>query len=171
MLRISVQNVLYFFFFVGCTSEPSIDLVDPDAWMIVPDNEDPYRDLRADDQQDCNPLGITNEAGVLEVQTDVCPFVTLKQPALAGSKSPRWLGLLTYHSALFSDPAGQGHMAIRVNGEEIWSAEVDIPGEADVYPVEQTEYPAFSKGDPILFHVRNHGANSWKLAYFRTNAP
>ena len=155
---------------LGCSPQPSLDLVDPDAWKMVSEDEDPYRDDRITAEA-CNPLGITNEAGVLEVQTDVCPFVTLWQPALESSKSPRVLNFLTYHSALFSEPPGQGMMAIHINGEKVWDVEVDIPGEADVYPQELIEYPPFRKGDRILFHVRNHGANSWKLAYLRSLAP
>ena len=155
---------------LACTAEPSIDLVDPDGWKIVAPEDDPYFEERSE-YETCNPLGITNEAGILEVQTDVCPFVTLWQPALADSKSPRVLTALTYHSALFSDPPGQGMMAIHVNEEKIWSVDVAIPGEADVYPEVFDEYPALSKGDRILFHVRNHGANSWKFAYFRSEIP
>ena len=154
----------------ACSDREQTDLVKPDAWQILPPDEDPYESLRPDGVT-CNPLGITVEEGVLEVQTDVCGFVTLWQPALANTRDRDLVSLLAYHSALFSDPPDEGEMAILFGEEVIWSVVVDIPGEADVYQEDLETYPMIKAGDPILFHVHNHGANSWKLAYLRTEPP
>ena len=130
------------------------------------ENLNPFAEY-LDAEETCNPLGVTEEAGVLEVQTDVCSHATLWQPALASSANGDELDILAYHSALYTDPPDEGYMAVMVAGETVWERWIDIPGEADVYPVVLESFPKIKKGDAIFFHVHNHGANSWKLAHIK----
>lgn len=151
---------------LGCMPLEERDLIDNAVWQLVPADEDPFRDLWAA-QADCNPLGITVEAGVLEIQTDVCAFATVKQTALARSRNGHRLDILAYHSALFSDPEATGYIAVQIGDTLVWEQTVAIPGDADVYANTFDMYPEIDEETPILFHVHNHGANSWKLAHVR----
>ena len=154
----------------GCSEDYPIDVVDNDLWSFVSEENDPFRAVR-DPEAECNPLGVSVEGGGLEVQTDGCVFVTMTQPAQYKAKQRHQLDILTYHSALFSDPDSLGYMAVAIGEDIVWEQTVPIPGDADVYSVTLESFPALSVGTPVYFHVHNHGANSWKLAHIRLVAP
>lgn len=164
-----VPNTVWLLIFgsiLGCTPLEKRDLVDNSVWQLVPADEDPFGDLRVA-PADCNPLGITVEAGVLEIQTDVCSFATVKQTALARSRNGHRLDILAYHSALFSEPEATGYIAVQIGETLVWEQTVAIPGDADVYANTFDMYPEIDEETSIFFHVHNHGANSWKLAHVR----
>jgi len=152
----------------GCTgSEPGpTELVDAQAWVIQEAADDPFADHRPEDTE-CNVFGVLAEGGILEVRTDVCPYASLQQPALIDVSKGDPIEWLVYHNALYNEEPAQGHMAIFIGGEVVWEETVDIPGAAEVYSGEAALDEAITAGDPIVFHVHNHGANSWKLVHIR----
>jgi len=160
------SSVLLTISVVGCTAVVEQELIDNEMWEFVRAEDDPFEDFRESDST-CNPLGVMVEAGVLEVQTDVCDFVTVTQAAKVKARKGHLLDILAYHSALFSDPESTGYIAIQIGGSIVWEQSVSIPGDADVYANTMAVFPDINVGTPIYFHVHNHGANSWKLAHIR----
>ena len=151
----------------GCAGTAGDDLIENDRWDYHDEVTDPFVEHRPE-TVDCNPLGVTNESGVLEVQTDVCKYASLKQGALLNIPSGTLVELLVYHSALFAIEPAQGHVAVMSGDQLLMERWIEIPGEADVYALElQLEEP-ISMDETVTFHVHNHGANSWKLAHIRT---
>ena len=151
----------------GCAGTAGDDLIENDRWDYHDETTDPFTEHRPE-TVDCNPLGVTNESGVLEVQTDVCGYASLKQSALLGVARGTLVEVLVYHSALFDLEPAEGHVAV-MSGEQILMERwVEIPSEADVYALELTLEEPIVESETITFHVHNHGANSWKMAHIRT---
>ena len=151
----------------GCeanSSGPGETLVDPHLWEILAPEADPFEDLRSEESE-CNPLGVTVEGDVLEVQSDVCGFVSLAQPALRSGQAGDLVELLVYHSALWSQEPAQGYLAVLLGDTVFWEQTLEIPGDADVYNVEEALDADLEVGEQIVFHLHNHGANAYKLGH------
>ena len=73
------------------------------------------------------------------------------------------LRLTAWWDRLASETPATGHLAVLVGGEPVWEEDVTIPGEADVRELD-FEMPFDAEaGSPVVFHVHNHGYNTWRL--------
>ncbi len=134
-------------------------LVDVEAWQVLDDDQDPIGPAPAP----CGAAGIQIESGVLEVQTDACPWVTLGQPSLGELAAGDTLSLLAWHGTLAAPEPAQGHMSLWVGEEEIWRIEPAIPSEGVIYEESLRVQSPAPEGTMVRLHVHNHGANSWRL--------
>ena len=144
-----------------------VDLVVPTDWKALPQADDPYPSHRPD-IVDCDPAGWHEEAGVLEVETNVCPYANLLQPTRAAIQTGDTLSLLTYHSALSAvDEPAEAHLAVLVDGDPIFDRIIPIPSASEIYDHEFTAQRDIPAGSPVVLHVHNHGGNAWKLAHLK----
>ncbi len=153
----------------GCPDddEPAepVALVEPGAWTRVEDPTlDAFAALRPDDAV-CNDSGwfVDPFTGVLEVQTELCDYVTLEQPTLAAIAAGDAITVRAYHDVLSADTPATGYVGLALDGEIVWTYEVAIP--SDPVDIEQTftaprDLPI---GASVQVHVHNHGPNTWEL--------
>lgn len=154
---------------MGPGASDELPLVTAEGWSLLPPDQDPWADERPD-QVPCDPAGVRSEEQVLEVDTGLCGWASLMQPLRATVPAGAELELLAYHGTLTgTGPADSaapewGRMELRIGEHALWSVDVQLPAAAQVYstliPVDRS-LPA---GAPLLLHVHNHGANSWRFA-------
>ncbi len=154
----------------GCAEAPPTvawtALVDGAQWVEL--TPDPYGAHRGP-LTACHPDGWspTDEFGlerdVLEVHTGLCPHFTGTRPAAAAVSAGDRLKVRIWHFDLSAPEPAQAHLAIRIAGEEVWTATVPIPSEAGLLEAEVRPSVDAPVGAPVDFHVRNHGANAWSL--------
>ena len=148
-------------------SPDPVDRVLPTDWQALAEAEDPYPTHRPE-TVDCDPAGWHEEAGVLEVETNLCPYANLVHPTRADIEVGDTLSLLTYHSALSAvDEPAEAHLAVLVDGEPIFDRTIPIPSASEIYDHTVTALRAVPAGAPVVLHVHNHGGNAWKLAHLK----
>ena len=94
--------------------------------------------------KECLSYGWGEEASSLEVDTGLCPFIDLAQPALVEAKAGQRLRVEWWHQDLAALTPGQGVIALSVKGKIIWQREVQIPADAAAYTDElelNTSFP------------------------------
>lgn len=144
----------------GCEPGERGPLTDVTGWRELPPSEDPYDDRPP--RARCEPFGWKVEDGLLEVEADVCEYVTLEQGLLREVAAGETVVVDVWHLGLWADRPTRGHVSVQL-GAQRWEARPAIPSPAErwqaVFEVERT-LPA---GTPIHLHVHNHGANSWRF--------
>ena len=71
--------------------------------------------------------------------------------------------MLFWHLYLSSSSPAQGVAELRIDGEQFWRLDVEIPHAEAVYKPKWVAARSFAKGAMVELHVHNHGANSWRL--------
>lgn len=142
-----------------------VELVRAPLWQQVAAADDPFADHRPATIE-C-PLGVgwLVEPGGLEVNTGACTYATFSQPSLAQVAPGAELSLYLFHFDLLAAEPATAHVAVQLGDRVVFEEEVAIPGKAAVYErdwVADFELPA---GQPIYFHLHNHGQNTWTLAH------
>ena len=149
-------------------SEPAAQGLQPlvayDAWSAVPRDADPFvTDPSA--VPDCLGPGFYAEPdlGWLEIDTAECSWVTLQASAAAAVKAGSRLRLVVSHYDLNAPEPARAELKLAFGACQAWSKTVDIPGPAAVYEEELDSACDSELGGPVLFHLDNHGQNTWQL--------
>lgn len=146
------------------TDEPSpIPVVDAAAWVQVAADDDPFSAQRPEDVA-CDPEGIFLEAGTLEIDTSMCDWPTLEQPLLEPIEAGTTLEVVFWFGNLLSPEPAEGLAELRFGGDTVWQLRVPIPHRGDFIIDRVIADRDFAAGEPVLFHLHNHGANTWNLA-------
>jgi len=139
-----------------------IPLVDNELWYEVEGDVAPIGLERPEDAL-C-PLGSWYpEEGSLEVDTGLCSWLTVSQPAQTGLSCGDELAIIAWHTALSSAEPGDGYAALFVGDKLLWEERVSIPSEAQIYDDSWGAEFTVEPGEPIYLHVHNHGANVWNF--------
>lgn len=158
---------------VACSTERAestsfASLIDMENWAPLSASEDPF--ASAGSQGDastppgCGVLGFTVEQGMLEIDTGRCGFMTLEQPALEAVHEGQLVLLTLSHFDLTAPEPAEGVAALALGSCVVWSKTVPIPRAAEVYEEKFVSDCELDRGDPVLFHLHNHGQNNWQLA-------
>jgi len=150
----------------GVPPGETVDLVVPEDWVESSAEADPFLDHRPA-EVDCDPSGFHPEDGIFEIETELCAYASLVQGSRSDIAPGDTLSLLVFHSALAAPEPATAHAAIVLDGRVLWEEEIPIPAATEIYATEVTAARAVPQGSPIVFHVHNHGANSWKLGHLR----
>ena len=161
--------------FIGCGAgngfepESVLSLIDHSVWQLVPPGEDPFWDT-VENTVPCPEAAYgmegTGDASFYEVETTDCNYLTVFQPSLIGVESGDTLKASLWHLPLASLEPAEAKLFVSIAGEIILEADIPIPSSEDVYsPQIVAEFPA-PAGSPIVFHVHNHGINSWRFHKF-----
>lgn len=139
-------------------------LVALDDWQGVEHDEDPFvvgaRAIPA-----CATPGFRVEADQswLEIDTTVCAWVTVKGSARFGVEVGEKLKLEVSHFDLDAPTPAEAELRLRFGDCEAWSKTIPIPSAADVLVDELDSPCALREGDAVLFHLQNHGQNTYQL--------
>lgn len=149
----------------GCGRQ---SLIDPSAWVPATAAEDPAGDRP--DTVTCPPSAwfvetVPEEA--LEVDTGVCDYLALQQPALTRLRGG-WLHLRFAHGDLDAGFRSEAHLALYADDTLLYSQRMEIPAAAWDYEVDLDELEPFPQHTPLTLHLHNHGANSWSFAELST---
>jgi hypothetical protein len=156
----------------GCSPEGTLPLVTADLWAPVAGDRDPFSDW-AEGEIECNPLvGFFPELGALEIDTGQCNFVTVEQPLPLALAARSELEVELVHFDLVAAAPATARAAVafvganHVTGTEprsSWEKPVPIPAPANRIVERFSNDEELSVGDRILFHLQNHGQNTWML--------
>ena len=161
----------------GCPGQPNepddedpsdpepVELVRYDAWERVTEpSADAFADQRPADAV-CDDAGWFADpiAQTLEIQTEVCDYVTLRQPTLAAIEPGDVVTVFAFHDLLTAPEPAQGYLALALDGEIEWEFAVPIPGDAASIEEQFTIDRSIPAGTELQFHVHNHGPNTWEL--------
>lgn len=137
-------------------------LIDQTLWVQIDAQADPLADHRPAELQ-CSAAGWYLELESLEVNTNYCNYLALHQPSLAPIQEGRGIRLGFYHFNLTAVGPGSAHIAMLVDGALLWEQDIEIPGTAAVYSLEFPAPLSAPAGADIVFHLHNHGQNTWVL--------
>lgn len=152
----------------GDECQEKTDLVDMTAWTLVAPEDDPFEPPA--DAPFCTGDEIRMEAfgtgGPIALDVDTragCGWATLAQETKADLVAGDRVQSRLFYFSQTSFPADTADVALRFGDVDHWRFAVPIPTinqlEAPLLAVEQ-DVPA---GTRVLFHVGNHGDNSWNL--------
>ncbi len=138
-------------------------LVTAEGWRAIEDaSRDPLSEHRPDEVI-CTRLGWYPEDETLEVDTSACNYLSIEHGLLEAVEPGDVLRLELWWQTLISLEPAEGHLALWIDGEQVWEERVTIPGNADARDVELTMDRSAPAGAPVVFHLHNHGTNTWRL--------
>ena len=137
-------------------------LIDHPAWVQIEAEDDPLADHRPA-EFGCGVAGWYVENKHLEIDTNFCNYLAVGQPSLVAIEQGRRVRLGFYHFDLTSLNPALAHVAVVVDGAILWERDVEIPGDAAVYELEFEAPFSAPAGSDLVFHLHNHGQNTWAL--------
>lgn len=147
----------------GASQEPAlVALVDAESWAPLAEADDPYQDW--EEGYSCSALGYGVEDSYFEVDTGLCEYATFSQPLLHDVAEGDDIELVFWYLDLWSeDELAEAHILIAIGESSLVDERIPIPSDADVRPVTLPAPRAMEAGEPVYFHLHNHGYNSWSL--------
>lgn len=155
----------------GCGGE-GVDpgpLVDPRAWQAMSAERDPMADHRPSEVI-CAQMGWIVEEDSLEIDTGACNYLSVTQALMRDVPQGSPVAVELWHQVLHAEDPAMGHAALFVDSTLVWERRVPIPSAGAVW-LDDVEAPrSFETGDSVVFHLHNHGANTWRLGEVRSEA-
>ena len=150
------------------SSAEHVVLVTPEGWQQVPSTADIYWSQRATEEtMVCDQQDWMAEASGVEVNTSFCNYATLTQPSLVALNAGDTVRITLWWQTLMSNEPADGFLSIMLGDELLYEETINIPGDADARTIDVTLIAPAPAATPILFHVDNHGTNSWTLGTLR----
>lgn len=145
-----------------------VDLIDNAKWAEVVLDSDPFHTDGAAAPEVCPPEDIKSELtpeGVLfEVNTTFCAWLTVTQPLLADVPAGAQVNLVVRHAEIIDGETDyQLAVAMGAGANTVWSETVALFDRADEFQYSFTADRAYQAGDPVFFHLENHGVNTWNF--------
>jgi len=138
-------------------------LIDHERWVqIEASADDPLVDHRPSSIT-CGVAGWYRENEIIEIDTNFCNYLALRQDSLAAITEGAKVRLGFYHFDLVAPEPALAHVAVLVDGQLLWEQEIAIPGAAMVYALEFEAPFSAPAGAELVFHLHNHGQNTWAL--------
>ena len=148
-------------------SEPRarVPLVDHTAWERLAPELDPFTDRPPS-------VTCTDEATAFEllaaeaaygVDTGLCNYVTVRQRAREHVAIGERIIVRLWHFELSAPEPADAHAVVALDGEPLLDERIPIPSHGGLIQREIVARRAFAKDAPVLFHLHNHGDNSWAL--------
>jgi hypothetical protein len=141
-------------------------LVDHEQWQVVHGAEDPF------DSERPPIVNCSAEAARFEefggepsfgVDTLSCDYVTVAQPSLRDVCAGDQLQIRIWHFELTAPSPGEAHIAVMLGEHSLFDSRYPIPSDSGLdFPV-VTAPSDIAKGSPAVFHVHNHGDNSFNI--------
>lgn len=143
------------------------DLVDHGAW----EEADPAQQLDSYSGEAPPCAHHWVEDGLLEVDTEACPYTLLSQPLLRELLPGDTLRLGVMWETLTADARAEARLALTVGpaAEQVmlWEAHLPIPqGEGELVE-EVTLQAGAPSGEELVLHVHNHGLNQYRWGRIR----
>ena len=159
-------SLFMFWFLISCSPSFSPVLIEMENWRFGDLETDPLRSHQPETVE-CTASAFRLESEQLEIQTDLCNYVFLEFDLLQDLEKGTPADFLLLHTGLWAPEIATAHAALLIDGSVFWEQEATIPSSAEFFFFEG-EIPVDAHiGDPIQLHIHNHGANDWRLGYFR----
>jgi hypothetical protein len=149
---------------------PFVPLIDQTEWRNYAPELDPLPSHQPDPIM-CNIAGWFVERGSLEVSTGNCNYVLVEHPAQLSVPKGGSVKLELVHFDLEAPEPAMAHVALFFGDDLQWELTVPIPSLAYVYKETFQATRALKPGEPIRFHLHNHGQNTWLLDSLYAQAP
>ena len=140
----------------------ALPLIDHSEWSAYRAADDPLR-AHQPDLIRCGPGGYFVEFDRLEVDSQLCNYVLLLHPAQQDVAAGEEVTLELSHFDLTASEPAQAHVALLFDGTLAWETWLDIPGPANVVQAVFRAPRALARGEPLRFHLHNHGQNTYAL--------
>lgn len=150
---------------VSAAPEPTYQtLVALDEWSPVSRDEDPFV-VDASIAPACVGPGfyLEDQYHWVEIDTGVCNWVTLSGNARAAVVEGQMLELSVSHYDLEAAAPTEANLQLRLDGCDAWSKTIPIPSKAAVYKEQFASPCALPEHGRVLFHLNNHGQNTYQL--------
>jgi hypothetical protein len=145
------------------------ELTDQAAWIEVQGPDDPFSPESI--PSNCGPGGARVEDTILEIETDICPYVTLSQATLGEIDIGDTVKFNFWHLVLVSDPPSEAHVVVSLGQQSLLDKRIPIPSSEQIYPVVWQAKRMIPKGEAIFLHLHNHGYNSYRLSRIEVIPP
>ena len=133
------------------------------GWIPTAAGDDPFGDrpdvvaCERGTGWDIELLDMTQTVGV---DTGECNYLSLSQPALREVSADEPLQVTLWHFELVGD--ADAHVGIAVDGDIVWERTIQIPAPSALI-AEPINAGRIEAGSSVVFHLHNHGINSWNL--------
>lgn len=156
---------------IDALAPTAVDLFDNHKWTVLAGVDDPFTSLRPQADRCTQPEGyrteVTPEENWLEIDFKFCNYLTVTQPSLRAIDAGATLTITAHHFPLTSPDGGAGEMRLMLGDDAVWQKTVPIPADREVITEDFKVEKALPAGTPIVFHLHNHGDNSWQLFSLR----
>ena len=144
-----------------------IALIHNEAWVVVAQPADDFVvSTQVSDecvQGDGFLSELFGEDLVLSVDTAKCASLTVEQALLNDLPPHGFVTGRVWHFALSAENPAMAWVAITIGETLVWSEPIAIPSDSGLLFIKWRAALGFTAGEPIRFHVQNHGSNSWHL--------
>jgi hypothetical protein len=145
-----------------------LSLVEPYAWSVVPESEDPFWEGRPTDTEACVDFwtDVESSSPIIEgewfiVNTGACNYVTTVQPLLHDIPVGAELEVQMHHYGIYTGN-GPYRIVVAVGGDTAWEHSTDpVPLGQSWLQDTWISPKAYLAGTPVTFHLENHGVNEW----------
>jgi hypothetical protein len=138
-------------------------LVSLNDWSSVSRDDDPFVTDAAPPPCVGPGFVVERDSSWLEVDTGLCSWVTLRASAQSGVTSGQPLQLTVSHYDLNAGAPAEADLALRFEDCDVWSTTIPIPSAANVDKEQFASPCALNEGGTVLFHLNNHGQNTYQL--------
>lgn len=163
-----------------CEEKVPLVLVD-EGWTLLPPEADPFVDgdpttFFADPEsslsEDPRPRRCTEtEVGpnllgqepVLDVDTGRCGWATVSQRLREDVRPDDKLGLRIFYFSQAVFDAAEAHVVVRIGEDDLLDERVPLPTTSGLLGFEETAALSADTGETVLWHVGNHGDNTWNF--------
>ncbi|MEZ4452497.1 MAG: hypothetical protein R3B09_23740 [Nannocystaceae bacterium] len=136
----------------------------PEGWAPVDEGDDPYAERRPERVECPAGEGFGVEGyGALEVHTGACNWLSVVQPAPADVPAGATVRVRLWAIDLTAPEPAVATIGVAIDGEPSWSRELPIPSSTQLIRDTFTLDRPVAAGAPIVFHVDNHGSNTYAL--------
>lgn len=139
---------------------PASVLIDA-AFVTQTPEDDPLPDHR--EGEVCKRDAWYVEDQAIEVRTGPCRYASLEAAMTAPIPAQSRMRITFVWGALDSEVPARGHVALLAGDKILAEETVDIPGPAGASVNTIVTDEPITTGTPLVFHVHNHGANTWRL--------
>jgi hypothetical protein len=140
-------------------------LIDHRRWARVDTADDSFADGPATPY--CGPSATMAETladePVFSVDTGFCDYLTVSQQTTRAVAAGETIKVRLWHFELSAPMPAQAHAAVVVDGLPVLDEHIAIPAVGGLLTRQLLATRAIAVGAPVLFHLHNHGANSWAL--------
>lgn len=138
-------------------------IVSAEAWRPW-EGDDPFGEQG---DRPCDPLGYGLEdlggKPAFQVKTGVCDWATLYQPTEVEVKRRDRFEIRVFHEMLIGPADSFATVGVSIEDEIVWQEQVAIPADSGFLLPQLELNRELPAGTVLLFHVDNHGANSYHL--------
>ena len=131
---------------------------------------DPLADHRPDEVR-CPDWARPIEPPIQEIATDDCNYASLGQPSLRPLIAGERVVVEFWHLQLWSEEPAEAHVALFIGDWMVFEDHIAVPGDEAFYAPSAVVPVDMPTGTPVVFHLHNHGQNSWRLLRVDRLAP